>query len=285
MTRQYLYLLAITSIVMLTLISCEKETLIKTLNSGTNDTLISQGIAKCPIYRFNFKHSLNKSFFMVYSDIESDTMFSTAQEYPYNSTANKYKVMKVYRKSDPTKFFWIMIENFRYKSPNGCYVYNDIESNAKTYGRLYHWEVAKECEKKIRMNIPRKQADGAYTQKTFPTYGHLPTRQDILDLLEVESIGVFPENNSVSVLDLDCDNFYYDVFLSGRDFFDEVNEKAAYHSIAGCRDNTDYNFRDYMEIHNRAFFWLDTEPNPNENPHYHYPFEIDYWGGNIRSIY
>jgi uncharacterized protein (TIGR02145 family) len=34
-----------------------------------------------------------------------------------------------------------MAENLNYDAGNGSWVYNDIESNAEIYGRLYNWEI------------------------------------------------------------------------------------------------------------------------------------------------
>ena len=87
-------------------------------------------------YQYNRKEKLSKAFFIDYSDPELDTMFSTVKDYPYNVTANTYKVMKVWRKSEPGKYFWVIIENFRYKPGDSSYVYNNDEANAQTYGRF-----------------------------------------------------------------------------------------------------------------------------------------------------
>lgn len=38
-----------------------------------------------------------------------------------------------------------MAENLQYKADNGCWAYNNNESNAKKYGYLYNWETAKKA--------------------------------------------------------------------------------------------------------------------------------------------
>ena len=37
-----------------------------------------------------------------------------------------------------------MAENLAYKTASGCYAYENMETNAKTYGYLYTWETAKQ---------------------------------------------------------------------------------------------------------------------------------------------
>ncbi|MBR4266088.1 MAG: hypothetical protein IKQ46_08555 [Bacteroidales bacterium] len=228
-------------------------------------------------YQYNRKEKLSKAFFIDYSDPELDTMFSTVKDYPYNATANTYKVMKVWRKSEPGKYFWVMIENFRYKPGDSSYVYNNDEANAQTYGRFYHWEIANECAHKIKMNLPRRRADGTYTTIKYPTYGHLPSRQDINDIMEVTSIGHLPENGT-TVFDFDYEWGYYDIFLSGREYYDGVDENAANHTMAGCLDNTDFEADEFDFINKTVFFW--TDDNYNGFISYaHYPLEIDYYNG------
>lgn len=60
-------------------------------------------------WKFEHKKRLSKSFFIDYSSSIYDTMFSVAKEYPFSSTSRTYPVMKVWRKSDPSKYFWIIL--------------------------------------------------------------------------------------------------------------------------------------------------------------------------------
>jgi len=48
----------------------------------------------------------------------------------------KYKIVKIYEQ------IW-MAENLAYKANNGCFVYEDDESNIGKYGYYYNWETAK----------------------------------------------------------------------------------------------------------------------------------------------
>lgn len=242
-------------------------------------TIVDQGYDEsAPLMEFRRNKALSKTFCYDYFEgTDYDTMFSTVKDFPYNSTANTYNVMKVWRKSDPNKYFWIMLENFRYKD-DSSFVYDNKESNAQLYGRLYQWSIAKKCENKIFMRLPRRNADGTYTKTKYPTYGHLPTRTDILDLMEVDTLGHLPENGSSFYRFDDLDYLgYYDVFVSGRTYYGDFNEEAAYHTLAGWLNNTDFNpapHLDYHDINDKVFFWTN-----DGIPLYHYPFRIYYNNG------
>ena len=228
---------------------------------------------------FGHKKRLSKSFFINYSTSNYDTMFSVAKEYPFTSTSRRYNVMKVRRKQDPSRYFWIMIENFKYKPGDSSYVYNNVEANADTYGRMYHWEIANECATKVKMQLPRRNQDGTYTETEYPTNGRLPSLQDIADLLEVDSVGNWTFN-ATDIYNFDYDRGYYDVFLSGREYYDdEINDEGADHTMGGWMDNTDYLIC-YSHLHYRVDFWLSNEGSPG----YHYPLVINNYDGDYRAF-
>lgn len=233
-------------------------------------------------WKFERKRRLSKSFFIDYSSPIYDSMFSVANEYPFSPTSRTYQVMKVWRKSESGKYFWIMIENFKYKPGDSSYVYNNVEANAQTYGRMYHWEIANECGSKVRMLLPGRFNDGTYTNTTFPTYGHLPTIQDINDVMEVDAIGFLPETGT-TIFDFDYDYGYYDLFLSGREFYDEINETAAYHTLGGWLNNTDYATNGFYDLNERSFYWTSTQPSEN-NYGFHYPLRIYNDDGNYAAF-
>lgn len=242
-----------------------------------------------PLIEFRRGKSLSKTY--LFGKLEKpkyDTMFSTAKEFPFNSSARKYKVMKVWRHSDPGKFFWIMLENFKYKPGDSSYVYDNKESNAAFYGRMYHWSIAKQCERKVGMFVQKRLSDGTYTDEddlSF-TYGRLPTVQDIEDLMEVTTPPVFgsyyetgPTLFDVAALDDGSYVGYYDAFISGRENYGwDYNDSTYYHTLAGWLDNTDLYWlthRSYQDIHEQVCFWLNDSSIPNA----HYPFEIRYQDG------
>lgn len=209
--------------------------------------------------------NLSKSFLYEPEDIEFDVI----RDYPYGTKGNEYRVMKVKRQADTTKYFWIMIDNFRYKTKTGSFVYNNDESNAEIYGRFYHWETANECGNKIQMKLPRRNKDGSYTKKKYPTFGHLPTIQDFKDLLETDVIGAHPWDG-VQIYD-DFDYGYYDFFLSGEEYFESAEPELAYHTMAGFRDNSDSHNSPFDDIHNEVYFWTSERSGSSDC---HYPLDI-----------
>ncbi len=232
--------------------------------------IVNSGDENSPnLIEYRRSKSLSKSFYYDYSYPEANDMFSTVQDYPYNASANTYQVMKVWRRSDPTKYFWIMIENFRYRANDSSFVYDNNEANASVYGRMYHWAIAKECENKVMMRLPRRNADGTYTLGSYPTFGHLPTIQDINDLMEVDQIGHL-SSNGTTIFDFP-ENGYYDVFLSGRTFDGSASPESARHSLGGWLDNTDYFYftnRSYCDINEKAYYWLADTPSSTGSSHY-----------------
>lgn len=239
-----------------------------------------------PLIEFRRSKSLSKTYFAPHlAGSNYDTLFSTAKDFPFNSTANTYNIMKVWRTSEPGKFFWIMLENFKYKPGDSSYVYGNDESNAQLYGRMYHWTIAKQCENKIMKYLPRRRLDGSYTTDTFPTYGHLPTVQDIHDLMEVSYPNLLNTNQftGTTLYDTFGGEGYYDAFISGRPFYDaDYNDSTYYHTLAGWLDNTDFYWlthRDYCDLHEQVCFWTDTEW--TSLPSTHFPFEIHYQNGNF----
>ena len=288
MKRKFLFALLM-ACVGLMLASCDKEEGFSAIQSSSEQVspeVVTYGeYTGSPWVEYRKSPKLSKSFLVDYSDPDCDELFSTAVEYPFTSTARQYSVMKVERKSEPGKYFWVMIENFAYKNGDSSYVYGNNEANAAIYGRMYHWSIAKECENKVRMRLPRRRADGTYTAAKFPTYGHLPTRQDINDICEVESIGHLPSNGT-TIYNLDpTGNYYYDVFISGRDLDEDMNPESAYHTLGGWLDNTDYYWlsnRDYCDINENVFFWTNDGIDWIDDSHY--PLEIDYEGGEYSAF-
>jgi uncharacterized protein (TIGR02145 family) len=196
-------------------------------------------------------------------------MFSTIKD----NAGNTYKIMKVWRTSNPNKYFWIMIENFRYVAGKGCYLYRNDASEVNEYGRLYHWETANECGGKIHMDLPYRKASGKYTKKNYTTYGHLPTKQDISDLMGIPNFqrgGL----NEISGLK------YYDVFLVGRDKTDIEDDFSVFHSIAGYMDNTDYPYSDFDSRHNCGMYWMQEGSRDA-----HQPLRIEYDDDNYTAYY
>ncbi|MBQ4408537.1 MAG: hypothetical protein II852_16180 [Bacteroidales bacterium] len=246
-------------------------------NNGTESPLVvTHGYVSQPAvidgkkyeWTFERKNSLSKSFYFDWTDSDMDDMFSTAKEDP---TSRTYKVMKVWRKSQPGKYFWIMIENFKFNMGDSSYVYNNVDTNAEVYGRMYHWEIANQCASLVRMNLKRIDANGNEFGPKIPTPGRLPTTQDLCDLMEQNYVDKY-----VNSFNPYTDWGYYDVFLSGREFYNGLYAPAAYPTMGGWMDNTDYGYQYYDYLHQEVNFWT-SDWYLVESAHY--PLRIMYQNG------
>lgn len=164
-----------------------------------------------------------------------------------------------------------MIDNFKYNTGTGSYIYGNNTANLETYGRLYKWTTANTNKTKIKMYLPVYNASGDSIGNSY-VYGALPTFQQIRDLLETTTIGNLPENGTSPDYPLENGTFgmYYDAFLAGRGFANSGED--AYHSLAGWRDNMDVapGNTEFNSINSWGRFWT----NELAGTGFHYPLEI-----------
>ncbi len=152
----------------------------------------------------------------------------------------KYRTLKVERKSDPGKYFYVMLTNLSIPLKKNCWVYDNKTSNAKEYGYLYTWEAANALAKKVTMPLPSFDQYGKLVSSNAATPGRIINRQDLYDIIGADALSnALAENkDGYSIFDEwnedDKMDFYYDEFVVGTDFAD-YEMSAAYHSLAGGR--------------------------------------------------
>jgi uncharacterized protein (TIGR02145 family) len=231
MNRKIFRLFAVIAFAVLAFTGCQKEI---DIIPNTDNNIIKSGEYSEPAVidgqTLIFEYTKNRRKGMITDETYLEQQ--TIKDYPYNATANSYRVIKVTRPNG--RYFWIMIDNFKYNAGTGCYIYVNNSANLATYGRLYKWQVAQNNRTKILMKLP-KIINGVPTAPIYSVYGRLPNFQDIKDLLETTSIGNLPSNGTTPDMGT---NLYYDAFLAGReDAWGDLTK--AYPTLAGWRDNMD----------------------------------------------
>lgn len=121
-----------------------------------------------------------------------------------------------------------MAENLAYKAGNGCMAYNNIESNVKTYGYLYNWEIA---------------------TKACPTGWHLPSEKEwatLTSYLGGDSIAhdKLKETGTVHWKEMDST-------VSNASGFTAL--PAGYYDYNSFRNKTEFKY-----MFNYAYFWSST---------------------------
>ncbi len=155
--------------------------------------------------------------------------------YCYSDPKKKYLAVKVYRVSNPGRYFYMMIDNVAEKVEfnHQCTVYDFKESNAAKYGYLYQWPLAYQLRNDFYMKLPDYRANGRPT-RVYEHVGRLPNRIDINDLME-EDHDVYQQQLK-SVHDFSgWDEMYFDAFLCG---LKKGTDKDCDKTFAGYRYGT-----------------------------------------------
>lgn len=173
--------------------------------------------------------------------------------FSYKNQNYEIKLLRVDRKSEPGKYFYVMIDNLDVKLDTACWAYGDDERNVSKYGRLYTWNAANALANEISMRLPVYEANNP-TQKKFggrlqmPVKARLLSRQDICDIIECDTIGF----NTRTGYTLDDQNedwvghgmdglplFYYDVFVGGLEGphdGEPIDYSRGEHTLGGFRN-------------------------------------------------
>ncbi len=240
---------------------CEKDDLNKL--SENTEVVLSGDVQKPAVIDgqtmiFNLPKNNLKGLFTDETSSGTNIEQQIIKDYPYTTAANSYRVIKVVRPDG--RYFWIMIDNYKYNTGSGCYTYGNNTSNLATYGRLYTWTMASSvaATNRIYMKLPRI-VNGVPSSPIYTVYGRLPKFQDIKDLFESTVIGNLPSNGtnpSDPLFDPNNANpkFYYDAFLAGREeAFGDYTK--AYPSLAGWRDTYPTGSNQYYQLNQKGQFW------------------------------
>lgn len=321
MKRQLLKNLSVAAAVTLALASCEKEIPeVVSNHQDNNPSIITEGINKTPLvidgkkmewnftlHKKNKSKSLSKGMIMnesIYYEEIIDSLKAEYGEYEliktlkftYHNQQYETKLLRIDRKSEPGKYFYVMIDNLNVKLDTACWVYGDNESNATKYGRLYTWNAANALAKEIGTKLPVYYKNNPTKKKMNskkPVKAKLLSRQDICDIIECDAIEYAPEDGYTIDDQYDCPThgrnnyqlYYYDVFVGGLEGNDdEIEFFRGERTLGGFRNtkqepewtwfewvNGWYNkLNEWGRIWTRSTF----SEEENESANYHSPLEI-----------
>ena len=257
---------------------------------------ISKGILYGRDYYQELENAYNNSEY--YND---DGLFKTItySHKEKNGSVTKYNIrfMKVDRKTEPGKFFYVMISNLNVKLDTACWAYGQTEyipyeHNAAKYGRLYTWDAANALAKKISTKLYKYDKNNPKIKKSsvrLNVRARLLSQQDVLDIIERDHVGykeyTIDDNDDPDYDDgiLEMGFHYYDVFLGGIDG-PASNETIDYSrgliSLGGFRnteDNKYYLNNRYLSLNESGMFWLKEAGIPTTDYYeLHQTFEVLY---------
>ena len=206
----------------------------------------------------------------------------------------KYKTIKVKRRSDTSKYFYVMIENVGVPVDTVCWAYGDNENNVSKYGRLYNWNSANALAKNMYMDLPIYKKDGSIFVKSFPTQGKIMSIEDFKDIIDSQNDTLPNKVNEYTITDEYIrGNMTYDAFVFGLDDA-ELNDSCAFHSLGGfrntiCQPQYAYYINGWYAHLNRAGdFWVSSPEDdyinpayPNDTQQYHYVLNLMYMYDNF----
>ena len=228
------------------------------------------------------------------ADYGSDYKLIDTVNFPYHNTNYSMRVLRVDRKSEPGKYFYVMIDNLKVELDTACWAYADNESNVSSYGRLYTWHAANALASLITMQLPVYSKSNPTVQLLggfkLPVQAKILSRQDVCDIIECDTIGHMPDYGYSIDDNINAPNhgmtqplplplYYYDVFVGGLEGSGYTDYTRGIHTLGGFR-NTMYQSQYYVngwysDLNSTAFIWL-RDKMPGFNDPFHYPLEIDY---------
>lgn len=269
--------------------SCEKETqeITTEQKKDLNSPLVIDG--KKMEWNFNVytrPRSLTKGLIMneanyyaeiaylLQEDYGTDYKLLDTLKFVYNNTNYKIKLLRIDRKSEPGKYFYVMIDNLNVKMDTACWAYNNNEKNVNKYGRLYTWHSANALAKKITMKLPVYKKNNP-TQKLFntklPVQAKLLSHQDICDIIECDAIGNLPKNgytidkhqedqiNSENTKhgQYDLALYYYDVFVGGLEGPEDniIDYSRGERTLAGFKDAPTFGDNRFNGLNMYGYWW------------------------------
>lgn len=240
--------LSILAIVML--VSCAKEEQqVQMCNDIEKSADLSDFAFGDTIIMHSELQSISKNY--LFTRIENMN-FSTA--YHIIDKDIQYKVLKVPRSKDRTKYFYIMVENLNFKTGKGCWAYDNNEKNVEKYGRLYTWGTANSLAREFYMILP-VYVNGEEVDQ-MKSFGRLPKMEDILDIIAEDTLGHLPEygHRLVETNRSNYYNRYYDIFITG---IDPVYDLGNIPLFAGVRHpDSPYNVKPFKFLNEKGLIWL-----------------------------
>lgn len=217
--------------------SCEKEevTNIVSSNTGEVNELAAMDYVLDPenmdegrlIAMFKPKHNLSKGYCGQIDWLETGTAVYV------DDLSFSYRTMKVYRKSDPNKYFYVMLTNLNIPDSAVSWSYAKDKTNDQLYGRLYSRLGAEMYCHKVKMYTDVHRPNRPIRKGNV--FGSLMTEVDLCDILEIESYNPDEVYDLVNYPSWGWD-MYYDAFVFGLD--DDASEEASYHTLAGWKNPT-----------------------------------------------
>lgn len=262
MKQHFIKYFMVATAIALTLSSCQDDEISQLKEEQTNieqtqnisDTFLND------VFSFKFKQpkvSISKGY---YIDHEGDDVTLEIGEALFaEDDSKKYKTMKVYRQSDPSKYFYVMLTNLDIPYPfdlylndhsqlitSECKPYGNNNSYAEKYGLLYSKYGAEHIKDYIYMRLPKIKNGKEDPTKKKTVRGRLMTAQDLADILEIEYVySTGHATGATEYLDNcgdepDEKKAYYNAFVFGTEY--TTKREDAYHSLCGFKDiyNVDY---------------------------------------------
>ncbi len=277
--KKTLFALAIISF-MISIVSCEKEEVTISTHSDDEECRMYAANEYIPYgQQWNLSvlspNAISKGYYINLSDLGKEYQFDSCTYKKDKSV--RYKVMKINRRNSD-KYFYIMLENLSVKLDTGCCAYQYSEANAAKYGRLYSWYAANALAQDFTMKLPIYKVDGTVIQG-LTVKGRLPNKEDIYDLLEVDSLG-YNYDNGFSIDDCydqgvaDVSKYmYYDMFLFGIEDADADDSKA-FHCLGGSYSDPHNCSQTFNGLNQRGSFWTSVSYLNSKSGHQ--PLRIDY---------
>ena len=241
---------ALIAVMLAGIAACEKEEPRPSDNENETaavnpqETVADDGVAGEFTVRFRRHNSHSKG--LVCGD--QHDWIETDKAYFIEDKSKTFETMKVYRQSDPTKFFYIMTTNLDIPYPyddymqnkppapimSDCWFYANDPANIDTCGWLYTRAAVSIMRNKIYMELPMYKDGKPMLGKRTKVRGRLPNNRDMADLLEVANeMDMFKYHDVWDYADDYEKNSYYDAFVFG---LGDANPSDAKHSLGGYRD-------------------------------------------------
>lgn len=259
--------------------SCEKE---EASGGGNVDSL--PNVIYAPVKGENLEWSFDAPAPKLSKGYHHDAdWWEYGTAYYKDNTSHTFKTLKVYRRNDPDKYFYVMLTNLDIKADKHCWAYNDDERNVAKYGYMYTWMKAEELARKVYMEfyLPAPRTGNLTLSKRF---GRLMTFEDLKDILESD---VIPEQakDGNQLREDNGGDMFYDAFVFGPEYAYGDFTNPAQHTLGGNRAPDWYTEKEmarYGGLNLWGNFWLNEK---EYNPDYHYFLTVQRGGGKEKFDY